>query len=122
MTAIKAKLEAQTGPWPFEVFDGAPAGVSSPYICIWDQTGSTIRSKYASRIGQVYFPFQLSCVARTKEGLRDLVKIARHVVLWAPVEGASLIVEDGSNPILPETVGGDQRFTAPLTMHCFLPA
>lgn len=121
--SIKARLEAQPSPWPFGVYDGEPpAGVETPYICIYDQTGRTDRgTKAHGGVVRVYAPFQLSCVARTREGLRDLLKVARSVCGWAPVANASPIVEDGSNPILPTGEGTDQRLLAPLTMHCYLP-
>ena len=125
VAAIKARLEAADAafPWPVTVIDGKPSGeVSTPYICIYDQTGIRIREKYIGQAGRTYLPFQLSCVARTHDGLRDLVRVTRGAVLdWPPIPGASPVVEDGSNPVLSEGVGNDQRLTAPLTMHCYLP-
>ncbi len=124
VAAIKARLEAAPSPWPqgHAVFDGDPGDdTDRPYICIWDQTGVKVREKYTGTAGRTYFPFQLSCVARTREGLRDLVAVARTVLGWAPVPGATPLVEDGSNPILTEGSGNDERLVAPLTMHCYLP-
>lgn len=122
VAAIQARLESQSPPWPVEVFDGPPDDdAQTPYICIWDQTGAATRRKYAAAVDGMFFPFQLSCVARTREGLRQLVGVARTVLMWSPVAGATPIVEVGSNPILTEGVGNDQRLTAPLTMHCYLP-
>lgn len=122
VAAILARLEAAPFPWPVEVIDGKPGEVSTPYICIYDQTGIRIREKYIGQAGRTYLPFQLSCVARTRDGLRDLVQVTRRAVLdWPPIPGATPIIEDGSNPVLSEGTGNDQRLTAPLTMHCYLP-
>lgn len=123
ISAIKAHLEAQSAPWPVAVYDGEPPeGAQTPYICIYDQTAGTVRGKYVGGVRKVRIPFQLSCVARTRDGLRSLIAVARAVLDWAPMSGASPIVEDGSNPIITESVGNDQRLTAPLTMHSYLPA
>lgn len=123
MQAIKARLEAAIFPWPVAVFDGAPTSTpSGPYVCIYDQTGVTRRTKYQGGVTGAYLPFQLSCVARTTDGLRELVAGVRTAVLdWPPVPGASPIVEDGSNPILTSGTGNDLRLTAPLSMHSYLP-
>ncbi len=123
VVAVRARLEAAQYPWPVEVIDGAPTSTpAGPYICIYDQTGRTIRRKYVGVGSGLYWPFQLSCVARTTDALRELVNTARAAVLdWAPVDAASPIVEDGSNPVLTTGVGNDQRLTAPLTMHSYLP-
>jgi hypothetical protein len=119
---IKARLEAASFPWPVEIIDGAPDQQTTPYVCIYDQTGQSLRRKYTGSVDGLYLPFQLSCVARTTDGLRDLVKAVRAAVCdWPPVIGASPIVEDGSNPVLSEGVGNDRRLTAPLTMHSYLP-
>lgn len=125
IAAIKARLEGAPSAWPqgHSVFDGEPDGdTGRPYVCIWDQTGVRVREKYTGQAGRTLFPFQLSCVARTREGLRQLVDLVRGTVLdWPPVDGATPIVEDGSNPILTEGTGNDVRLVAPLTMHCYLP-
>lgn len=124
IAAIKARLEAAPSPWPqgHAVHDGEPVDdTDRPYICIWDQTGVRIREKYTGGPKRTFFPFQLSCVARTRDGLRDLVAVARTVLGWHPIPGATPVVEDGSNPILSEGTGSDERLTAPLTMHCYLP-
>lgn len=120
--AIKARLESTPAPWPVLVFDGPPDdGAATPYICIWDQTGQKVREKYTGQAGRTYWPLQLSCVARGRDGLRTLTSVARTVLDWAPISGATPLVEDGTNPVLTESVGGDERLTAPLTMHCYLP-
>lgn len=121
VAAIKTKLESAESPWPFKVFDGEPDGTDQPYICIWDRTGSRIREKYTATPSRTRFPFQLSCVARTHDGLRELTAIARSILDWRPVPGASPIVEERSNPILTEGTGNDQRLLAPLSMRCYLP-
>lgn len=120
---IQARLEAATFPWQVEIIDGAPQDTpAGPYVCIYDQTGMTRRTKWQGGVTGVFWPFQLSCVARTTTGLRDLVKGVRAAVCdWAPVAGASPIVEIGSNPVLSTGEGNDVRLTAPLTLHCYLP-
>lgn len=127
VTAIKARLDATTWPWPtVDVLDGSPAvnnTPTGPYICIYDQTGQTVRRKYLGQPSGLYWPVQLSCTARTAAGLRDLVRIVRGTVLnWPPIDGATPVVEDGSNPTLTTGTGNDMRITAPLTLHCYLPA
>lgn len=106
------------------VFDGeAPATANTPYICIYDQTGKTdLGHKAHGGVVRTRAPFQLSCVARTHDGVRALMKVARTVCGWAPVDNASPIVEDGSNPIIKTGEGMDVRLTAPLTMHCWITA
>ena len=124
VTAIKARIEAQTTVWPqgLGVHHGTPPDDAvTPYVCIWDQTGRTVRGKYVGAVQKTYWPFQLSCVGRTREGALDVADVARSVLDWAPVVGASRIVEDGSNPVLSEGTGSDVRYTAALTMHCYLP-
>ncbi len=123
VAATQARLEAAVLPWAVEVIAGAPGSTpSGPYICIYDQPGLTRRTKYHGGVTGMYFPWQLSCVARTLDGLRDLVRITRLTILdWPPVPGASPTVEDGTNPILPSGTGNDLRLTAPLTMHSYLP-
>lgn len=123
ITAIKARLDDAAWPWPVQVTDGPPDGTpSGPYICIYDQTGMPLRRKYQGGVSGLYLPFQLSCVARQHDALRELIRIARlQVCDWRPVGGSSPIVESGSNPVLSTGVGNDQRLTAPLTLHCYLP-
>jgi hypothetical protein len=123
VAAILTRLKAAQYPWAVEVIDGAPADTpAGPYVCIYDQTGVTRRTKYHGGVTGLYFPFQLSCVARTTDGLRDLVGVVRRAVLdWPPAAGATPVVEDGSNPVLSTGVGNDRRLTAPLTMHSYLP-
>lgn len=125
IAAIIARLKAATSPWAggFDVFDGGPTGTpTKPYFCVWDQTATTRRGKYTGGVQQAYLPFQVSCVARTRQGVRDAVNLARAaLLLWPPVDGATPIVEDASNPILTEGTGNDVRLTAPLTLHCCLP-
>jgi len=125
IAAIIARLVLADSPFDngHEAFDGGPTTTpSKPYFCVWDQTATTRRGKYSGDPQRLYLPFQVSCVARTRAGLRDAVQLARSALLmWTPVKGASLIVEDGSNPILSEGTGNDIRLTAPLTLHCYLP-
>lgn len=124
IAAIKARIEAQPTSWPqgLRVYVGAPPeNAEVPYVCIWDQTGSTVRGKYVGTVQKTRFPFQLSCVTRTRDAAPDVAAIARSVLDWAPTPGASRIIEDGSNQIVPEGSGSDIRHTAPLTMHCYLP-
>lgn len=127
VAAIKARLiaAAASAPWPVGVFDGPPDATAGtkPYICIYDQTGVTDRgTKAHGGVVRARFPFQLSCVARDRDALRDLIEVARTIVGWSPIAGASPIVEVGSNPIMPETVDSDSRYVAPLTMRSWLPA
>lgn len=125
VTAIKQRLDNVMWPlgWTVTVLDGAPVTEpDGPYICIYDQTGQPTRRKYWGGVSGLYFPAQLTCVARTKEGLRDLVKLTRAAVLnWPPIAGSTPLVEDGSNPTLTTGTGNDLRITAPLTLHCHLP-
>ena len=125
IAAIVARLVLADSPFPdgHAVFDGGPAATpTKPYFCVWDQTATTRRGKYSGGPQRLYLPFQVSCVARSRDGLRDAVRLARAALLmWPPLNGASPIIEDGSNPILSEGTGNDFRLTAPLTLHCYLP-
>lgn len=124
ITAIKDRIESQSTPWVqgLAVHYGAPpADAQTPYVCIWDQAPKPIREKQAGRAQRSRLSFQLSCVSRAREDVLEVVRVARCVLDWAPVTNASPIVEDGSNPILTEGSGIDVRYTAPLTMHCYLP-
>lgn len=124
IAAIKARIKDQPTPWPqgLGVYAGDPdEGAETPYVCIWDQTDSAVRGKATGAVQRSRLPFQLSCVGRTREGVLEVVGVVRCVRDWAPVAGASRIVEDGSNAIMPEGTGSDVRYVAPLTMHCYLP-
>lgn len=124
VAAIKARIEAQSAPWPqgLGVYVGAPAdGAVVPYVCIWYQVEDPERGKYTGTVHRSRWPFQLSCVTRDRDSIHAVATLARSVCDWAPIVGASRIVEDGSNPIIPEGSGSDIRYTAPLTMHCYLP-
>ena len=119
-----AAIIARLAPIPdHAVFDEAPLDEPpTRYLVVYDQTGLSIRRKYSGDAGWLYLPMQISCVARTKTGLRGSVRSVRQVLLgWPPVPGATPIVEDGSGPILREGEGNDLRLTGPLTLHCYLP-
>jgi hypothetical protein len=125
LAAIKARIEAQPTPlWPQGVavhLGAAPDGAVVPYVCLWDQTDSQVRGKATGSVQRSRLPFQLSCVTRDRASIYAAMTVARSVLDWAPVDGSSRIVEDGSNPLITEGSGSDVRYTAPLTMHCYLP-
>ena len=124
--AILAALLNANSPWPdgHDVIDGAPTTTpTKPYFCFYDQTAAPVRRKYHGGVSQERFDFQISCVARNREGVRQAVQLARGALHGLVVAvNASPIVEEGSNPIIPSGEGNDVRLTAPLTMHCWLPA
>lgn len=120
IAAITARLDTIAD---HDAYDGPPpATPTRRYVCVYDQTGVPIRHKYPGRPGWLYLPVQISVVTRTRDGLRESVQKVRNLLAgWAPVTGATPMVEDGTNPILPEGEGNDIRLTAPLTFHCYLP-
>ena len=124
--AIITALRSASSPWVngHEVIDGGPTSTpASVYFCFYDQTAQPLRRKYHGGVTQLRFDFQISCVARETKGVRRAAQLARDT-LWGLVVAvnASPIVEEGSNPIIPSGEGNDVRLTAPLTMHCWLPA
>ncbi len=120
IAAIVAKLKTIPD---HDAFDGEPDDAPPRrYLCVYDQTGVAVRRKYTGRPGWLYLPIQISVVTRTLNGLRQSTKAVRDALLdWPPVQGATPLVEDGTNPVLPEGEGNDVRLTAPITLHCYLP-
>lgn len=106
-----------------DAMDGPPNTTPARrYFCVYDQTGAGARRKYTADPTQLYLPVQVSCVGRTRSGVRESAQLARNALAgWTPVAGGTPLIEDGSNPILTDGPTNDLRHTWPLTMHCYLP-
>lgn len=122
VAAIKAAIDAAESPWEtgFRVFDGEPIERDKPYACIYDQSGGAERFKADGR-SRIRYPFQVTCVARTRDGLRLMTQLVRGALLDLSIDGSTPITEDGSVPINREGEGTDIRYVAPLLFHCYLP-
>lgn len=105
-----------------KVFDGAPDHTPGRrYFCVWDQTGVQTREKYSAD-GRILFGFQISCVARTREGARNSAYLARLALAGQVlVAGGTPVVEQGTAPVLTDGTANDVRITQPLIFRCHLP-
>ena len=120
VVAIVARLDLIPD---LDAYDGVPPGTPlRRYVCVWDQTGTQYRHKYAGLPGRVLLPFQVSVVGRTREGAREAAGWVREqLALWVPVPGATPIVEEYGAPILTDGPPNDVRYTMPILYHTHLP-
>lgn len=117
--AVKARATAGQLSW----FDGKPdSSAGDRYLCLYMQAGMLIRDRYTNTAGDQQFQVTVVCAARTEDGLRDAVHVARALFEGHrpdPSPAASALTETVTGPRLSSGPAGDQRLSQTLIYRMY---
>lgn len=114
-TAILSLLRAAG----VDAHDGSPASTpGGPYAAVYDDSGNAPTDRRARTSRTVAWTHRVMVVARTPQGLRDVVATVRAALTGArPNQAGDLLMEPpgSAGPVLEDGPAGDKRLSKTLT-------
>lgn len=102
-----------------DAHDGPPNKTpTTHYAVVYDDSGNAATDRRARTAGTVAWTHRIVCVARTPEGLRDLVSDVRAALTGArPHPQGDLLMEPpgSAGPVLTDGPAGDKRLSKTIT-------